>query len=314
MRKTVAGAHGLGKVTIIYKPKKAKPIWPKILSAIAYPIFLAALFVSYSWTRTQLRHLALLPTLKGFFETIDHAKTWWSPARKAVDVNGEGFAIIRGHTVCSAVEEQGYLHAMERSYQMEVYRRAAYGRLSEIFGNKTISFDRLVRVLDLSGLAQHDLDHLPASSRRLLECYSQGINNYLIREPRVTMPEDFDLTEGLGPHTLQSLEPWQPQHSLAVLRLVLYEQSRGWEDDLMEFLVKKTDELTGASLAKLFESSSRLKVQQEVNGHTLLGALGGWAIAVDGESSATGSAILAQLYLSTVLPSLLLFVLTRSTD
>jgi penicillin amidase len=36
----------------------------------------------------------------------------------------------------------GYLHARERLWQMEVYRRAAAGRLSEVFGKETVTLDR----------------------------------------------------------------------------------------------------------------------------------------------------------------------------
>ena len=37
----------------------------------------------------------------------------------------------------------GYVHAQERLFQMDMSRRAGEGRLSEIFGSKTIPFDKM---------------------------------------------------------------------------------------------------------------------------------------------------------------------------
>jgi penicillin G amidase len=43
----------------------------------------------------------------------------------------------------------GVLHARERLWQMELYRRAASGRLSEILGESTLPIDRRFLTLDL---------------------------------------------------------------------------------------------------------------------------------------------------------------------
>src|ERR1700730_2453437 len=40
---------------------------------------------------------------------------------------------------------QGYVHAQERLWQMELNRRIAAGRLSEIFGPMTLELDRFCR-------------------------------------------------------------------------------------------------------------------------------------------------------------------------
>ena len=48
----------------------------------------------------------------------------------------------------------GYAHAQDRLWQMIVMRRTAQGRLSEIFGVRTVETDKLLRRLDLYTLAQ----------------------------------------------------------------------------------------------------------------------------------------------------------------
>jgi penicillin amidase len=48
----------------------------------------------------------------------------------------------------------GYAHAQDRFWQLNILRRSTQGRLSEIFGPKTLQFDELVRRLDIYNLAR----------------------------------------------------------------------------------------------------------------------------------------------------------------
>jgi penicillin amidase len=56
------------------------------------------------------------------------------------------------HVYASGAEDAwfaaGVLHARDRLWQMELYRRAASGRLSQIFGDGTLSIDRRFLTLD----------------------------------------------------------------------------------------------------------------------------------------------------------------------
>ena len=47
----------------------------------------------------------------------------------------------------------GYLHASERIFSMDMIRRAGEGRLSEIFGQETLPFDKMFRTVGLSRTA-----------------------------------------------------------------------------------------------------------------------------------------------------------------
>ena len=49
----------------------------------------------------------------------------------------------------------GYMHARERMWQMELTRRAGFGKLSEIFGKRTLERDRFMRNLGLKEAAIH---------------------------------------------------------------------------------------------------------------------------------------------------------------
>jgi penicillin amidase len=53
-----------------------------------------------------------------------------------------GVPHIKADTLEDAVYAQGYTHAQDRLWQMEKSRRMVSGRLSEIFGEKTIGMDK----------------------------------------------------------------------------------------------------------------------------------------------------------------------------
>src|SRR5579863_2155222 len=71
---------------------------------------------------------------------------------------------------------QGYAHAQERLWQMELNRRIGAGRLSEIFGEVGLEADRFARLLGMHRAAAEAVEQIPAHSRRILEAYAQGVN------------------------------------------------------------------------------------------------------------------------------------------
>ena len=77
----------------------------------------------------------------------------------------------------------GFVHAQDRLFQMEVLRRLADGRLSEVFGEKALESDRFFRTLSLREHARHTLDSIGRDSTRpdlrAARAYLRGINQYL---------------------------------------------------------------------------------------------------------------------------------------
>ena len=74
---------------------------------------------------------------------------------------------------------QGYIHAQERLWQMELNRRLGSGRLSEIFGKMALETDRFTRRLGLHRAAEAASQQLSPHSRRILDAYVQGVNAFL---------------------------------------------------------------------------------------------------------------------------------------
>jgi penicillin amidase len=70
----------------------------------------------------------------------------------------------------------GYLHARERTWQMEFNRRLASGTLSEILGEKTIGIDRFMKTIGIRRAARTQYENLPSATKLVLEAYCNGIN------------------------------------------------------------------------------------------------------------------------------------------
>ncbi len=110
----------------------------------------------------------------------------------------------------------GYAHAQDRLWQMTTLRRTVQGRLSEVFGERTVSIDRLLRRLDLYRLAQQSVDAQTPETLIALRAYAKGVN------ARLREINDKALGRGAPEMFLFStpVAPWQPADSLAVLKLM----------------------------------------------------------------------------------------------
>jgi penicillin G amidase len=110
----------------------------------------------------------------------------------------------------------GFAHAQDRLWQMIVLRRAAQGRLSEIFGRETLEIDELMRALDLYGLSRQAVRVQSSEVRADLDAYSEGVNAWL----KVVQQD----ARGRGAPELflfdSAIAPWIPADSIAVLKLM----------------------------------------------------------------------------------------------
>ncbi len=71
---------------------------------------------------------------------------------------------------------QGFVHAQDRLFQMDLERRLARGELSEIFGKETLPADRLFRHLGFAARAPALFAALPERTREIARAYCEGVN------------------------------------------------------------------------------------------------------------------------------------------
>lgn len=100
-------------------------------------------------------------------------------AAVTVDRDAARFAHIMGTTPHDLFVAQGFVHAQERMWQMEVWRRISAGRLSEIFSAGSLDDDRFIRTLGWRQAAERDLAALSAEARAVVDAYVEGVNAWL---------------------------------------------------------------------------------------------------------------------------------------
>ncbi len=71
---------------------------------------------------------------------------------------------------------QGFVHAQDRLFQMDVERRLARGEIAEIFGEKALPADRLFRHLGLAARAPAIVASWPRKTRDIVASYCAGVN------------------------------------------------------------------------------------------------------------------------------------------
>ncbi len=111
-------------------------------------------------------------------------------------------------------EGYGYAIAADRLWQLEVNRRAARGRLAEIFGSSMLAADRMARTL---GYTDAELDEqfavLSAEEQEIFSAYVNGINRYInevvVPDPANKLPFEFQFLNIGVP------APWTTQDAVA---------------------------------------------------------------------------------------------------
>ena len=123
----------------------------------------------------------------------------------------------------------GYAHAQDRLWQMTMLRRTAQGRLSELFGRRTLSIDNLVRRLDLYGLAVKSVAAQDAATTVALDAYAKGVNAWLA--------EINDGARGRGAPEMwlfnHAIAPWQPADSIAIIKLMALQLTGQANDEVL---------------------------------------------------------------------------------
>ena len=130
---------------------------------------------------------------------------------------------IRAGSEQDAAAALGFLHARDRMFQMDLMRRAASGRLSEITGPATLPIDRMMRTLGLRRHAVADFSTLPVDTQALLEAYARGVNAWIDLRGRFAAPEFL---------VMGTPEPWAAADSLLWAKTMGLWLSMNWRQEL----------------------------------------------------------------------------------
>ncbi len=119
---------------------------------------------------------------------------------------------------------EGFCHGQDRLWQMDFYRRALSGRVSEFAGEEGLPVDRLMRTLGMRRTAAREAAELDPVLRALLERFCEGVN--AAAASAKAMPFEMQLLR-------LEFEPWRPADILGLGKLLAFGLSTNWEKELL---------------------------------------------------------------------------------
>lgn len=96
-----------------------------------------------------------------------------------IHTDSHGFAHIKSDSISDAMFSLGFVHGRDRLWQIDLIRRVQSGRLSEVFGRRTLECDVFMRKVFISSAIENKLNTLKQSKYiNLIYKYIDGINYF----------------------------------------------------------------------------------------------------------------------------------------
>jgi penicillin G amidase len=118
---------------------------------------------------------------------------------------------------------QGFVHAQDRLFQMDLNRRIGLGRLAEITGPLGVAFDRFARYLGWPRAAAVQVAGGDESTRAVIDAYAAGVNAFIASQP---LPAEFKVLA-------YQPEPWDALATSAWGTVLAWGLSCNWETELL---------------------------------------------------------------------------------
>jgi penicillin amidase len=116
---------------------------------------------------------------------------------------------------------QGYVHAQDRFFQMDLLRRQASGTLAELLGAGALPSDVELRTIGLRRAAERSWAAASPQIWAAVEAYTEGVNAYLASHD---LPPEYAVLE------LTAADPWGPIDSIVIAKLLAFGLSFDLED------------------------------------------------------------------------------------
>src|SRR6266496_5880146 len=131
---------------------------------------------------------------------------------------------------------QGYILASERLFQLELMLRFGSGRLSEVFGDLTVSLDRFIRTLGWNRAARRLTEQWDDLSWEMSEAFFEGVQAWMYIMP--ARPIEYDIFQ-LDPFLPQAREAAEMGVGASIL--MAWGLSTNWDAELLR--VELADQL-----------------------------------------------------------------------
>jgi len=153
-----------------------------------------------------------------------------------------GIPQVYADTAEDLMRAQGFVHAQDRFFQMDLRRHLASGRLSELLGEGALETDKFIRTLGWRRVAEREWALLDAETRDALTAYAEGVNAWLDDHQPTEMGVEYTLLRLGGLH--HDPEHWQPLDTLTWLKAMAWDLRGNMADEIGRVLagVGHTDE------------------------------------------------------------------------
>lgn len=286
-------------------PMKSGKKWGKRIAFLI--IALLILFAGYIYVslRRALPQADGTLTFSGITEPVNIVRDEW------------GTVHIYAENEYDLFFAQGFSVAQDRMWQMEMFRRAPSGRMSEIVGEQGLFMDTFNRNMRMRQTAELIWDQMDDDSRAILQAYTDGVNAYL-ETNKNSLPVEYKIMR-LKP------EPWTPVDSLTWGNAISLQLSSNRRIELVRAQVVAAVGEEGMNMLFPFTAEgSPITVPPEVNNYAgfdkvdltpltqmddLLGSpqvgIGSNSWVVDGSMTETGMPILANdIHIGLTMPSI----------
>ncbi len=161
-----------------------------------------------------------------------------------------GIPQLYGDSMDDLMRAQGYVHAQDRFFEMDVRRHATAGRLAEMFGKDALESDEYVRTMGWRRVAERELALVSPETRSALQAYADGVNAYLDTHSPSQIAVEYTVMNA-GGHDYRP-EHWTPADSTSWLLAMAWDLRGNMTEEIQRALAL-TDH-TPAEVAELWPS------------------------------------------------------------
>ncbi len=133
---------------------------------------------------------------------------------------------------------QGFVHAQDRFWQMDVWRHTGAGRLSEMFGKSQIDTDKFLRTLGWERLVRDELNRTDQTSMNILNSYAEGVNAYLKNRGASQLSFEYVLLSMMNRN--YKIGNWEPIHSATFAKVMSWDLCENMFSEVNRSLLLKT--------------------------------------------------------------------------
>ena len=251
-----------------------RKLWRVIETILAVVLVLAAAGAGAAWyfARSSLPAYSAALALEG----LDNEVTIYR--------DDYGVPHIYAQSLHDVFYAQGFVHAQDRLWEMDLSRRATQGRLSEVFGSSYVDADRFLRTIGFYRAAEASLVAYSPEVTAAAQAYADGVNAFITQEGG-KLPIEFSVL-GYEP------DPWLPTDSAAIGKYMAWILGDNMQSELFyQAVVDKLGAEKASSLFPVYPADGPVITQVPYAGFetTSEGTVAGVPAATAAVAAVTGS-------------------------